>query len=75
MLNEIQEDSKVRMGKTLASFEGELKRIRSGRASTGLVDHIEVDYYGSSVPITQVANVTTEDARTILVTQIGRAHV
>jgi len=68
MLNEIQEDSKVRMGKTLASFEGELKRIRSGRASTGLVDHIEVDYYGSSVPITQVANVTTEDARTILVT-------
>jgi ribosome recycling factor len=57
-----------RMSKTLSAFEDELKKIRSGRASTGLVDHIHVDYYGSQLPINQVANVTTEDARTILVT-------
>ncbi len=53
------------MDKNLASLKGDLAKVRTGRASTALVEPVNVDYYGSSVPINQVANVTTPDARTI----------
>lgn len=53
------------MDKTIQSLKGELAKLRTGRASTALVDTVHVDYYGSSVPVNQVANVTTPDARTI----------
>jgi ribosome recycling factor len=53
------------MDKTLQSFKGDLAKVRTGRASTALIEPVQVDYYGSNVPITQVANVTTPDARTI----------
>lgn len=53
------------MDKSLQSLKGELAKLRTGRASTALVDTVQVDYYGSNVPINQVANVTTPDARTI----------
>jgi ribosome recycling factor len=53
------------MDKTLQALKGDLAKVRTGRASTALVEPVQVDYYGSSVPITQVANVTTPDARTI----------
>ncbi len=53
------------MDKTLQSLKAELAKVRTGRASTALVDTVHVDYYGSSVPLSQVANVTTPDARTI----------
>jgi ribosome recycling factor len=53
------------MDKTLQSLKAELAKVRTGRASTALVDTVNVDYYGSSVPLSQVANVTTPDARTI----------
>lgn len=55
------------MDKTLQSLKGELAKLRTGRASTALVDTVHVDYYGSSVPLNQVANITTPDARTIQV--------
>lgn len=55
------------MDKTIQSLKAELAKVRTGRASTALVDPVHVDYYGSSVPINQVANVTTPDARTIQV--------
>lgn len=55
------------MEKTLQSLQKELVKLRTGRASTALVDGIHVDYYGSSSPINQVANITTPDARTIQV--------
>ncbi len=55
------------MDKAIQSLKGELVRVRTGRASTALVDPVHVDYYGSSVPLNQVANVTTPDARTIQV--------
>lgn len=51
--------------KALQSLKGELSKVRTGRASTALVEPVQVDYYGSNVPINQVANVTTPDARTI----------
>src|SRR3954452_23197023 len=55
------------MDKGLQSLKGELAKVRTGRASTALVDTVHVDYYGSNVPLNQVANVTTTDARTIQV--------
>jgi ribosome recycling factor len=53
------------MDKTIQSLKAELTKVRTGRASTALVDSVQVDYYGSNVPVSQVANVTTPDARTI----------
>ncbi|MBI4925679.1 MAG: ribosome recycling factor [Bdellovibrio sp.] len=56
------------MEKSLQSLKTELSKLRTGRASTALMDPIKVDYYGSSVPVNQVGNVTTPDARTIQIT-------
>ena len=53
------------MDKGIQSLKGELAKVRTGRASTALVDPVHVNYYGSNVPLNQVANVTTPDARTI----------
>ena len=53
------------MDRSIQSLKGELAKVRTGRASTALVDTVHVDYYGSNVPLNQVANVTTPDARTI----------
>jgi len=53
------------MHKSLESLRSDLGKIRTGRAHTGILDHVQVDYYGSQVPITQVANVTLIDSRTI----------
>jgi len=53
------------MDKSIQALKGDLAKLRTGRASTALVDSVQVDYYGSNVPINQVANVTTPDARTI----------
>lgn len=55
------------MDKSIQALKAELAKVRTGRASTALVDTVHVDYYGSSVPLNQVANVTTPDARTIQV--------
>lgn len=55
------------MDKSIQSLKGDLAKVRTGRASTALVDPVHVDYYGSSVPLNQVANITTPDARTIQV--------
>ena len=53
------------MDKSLQALKAELAKVRTGRASTALVDTVQVDYYGSNVPISQVGNITTPDARTI----------
>jgi ribosome recycling factor len=55
------------MDKSIQSLKGDLVKVRTGRASTALVEPVHVDYYGSSVPLNQIANVTTPDARTIQV--------
>lgn len=58
-------DLNANMDKSIQSLQKDLMKVRTGRASAGLVDHLHVDYYGSRTPITQVANITTPDARTI----------
>jgi ribosome recycling factor len=68
MLEDIKKDAVERMQKCVASFRNELKRLRTGRAHTSLLEHIRVEYYGSEVPLQQVANVAVEDARTLTVT-------
>ena len=68
MLKDIIKDADVRMNKSVAAFQDELNKIRTGRAHTSLLDHITVEYYGSEVPLNQVANVGVEDARTLAVT-------
>jgi ribosome recycling factor len=67
MLQEIRNDAKSRMQKTLETLEANLAKIRTGRAHPSILDAVKVDYYGSEVPISQVANVTVEDARTLSV--------
>ncbi len=67
MLDEIIQDAKERMGKSVEALKGELLKIRTGRAHPSILDHISVDYYGSDVPISQVAVITAEDARTLAV--------
>jgi ribosome recycling factor len=62
---EIKKTAEGKMGRSVESFKGELHKIRTGRAHPGLLDQVHVDYYGSMVPISQVANVTLLDARTI----------
>ena len=63
----IKKSTEQKMQKSIEALKVDLAKIRTGRASTGLLDHINVDYYGSMMPINQVANVTLVDARTIAV--------
>ena len=65
MSNQLVDTMTQQMDKSIQALKGELAKVRTGRASTALVDTVHVDYYGSSVPLNQVANVTTPDARTI----------
>ena len=62
---DIKQTAEHKMARTIETFKVELQKIRTGRAHPGLLDQVHVDYYGSHVPISQVANVTLIDARTI----------
>lgn len=64
---DIQKTAEQKMGRSVEAFKTELQKIRTGRAHPGILDQVHVDYYGSMVPISQVANVTLLDARTISV--------
>lgn len=64
---DIRKNAEAKMAKTIEAFKNELVKIRTGRAHPGILDQVHVDYYGSMVPISQVANVTLLDARTISV--------
>lgn len=68
MINDVRKDAELRMAKAVAALSQALKKLRTGRAHTSLLEHIQVDYYGSHVPINQTANVAVEDARTLSVT-------
>jgi len=68
MIDDILKNAKTRMAKSVESLEGELSRMRTGRAHPSLLEHVKVDYYGSETPLSQVANINTDDARTLTVT-------
>jgi ribosome recycling factor len=64
-IGDIKKQSGEKMAKSVDALKHDLAKVRTGRAHTGLIDHLRVDYYGSEMPINQVANVTLADARTI----------
>jgi len=65
MINDVKKSAEQKMGKSIDALKHDLAKVRTGRAHTGLLDHIHVDYYGSQTPLGQVASVTLADARTI----------
>ncbi|CAM5209407.1 ribosome recycling factor [Oligella ureolytica] len=72
--SEIIKSAEDRMGKSIENLSTNLAKIRTGRASPGLLDHVQVDYYGSMVPISQVANVNVVDARALQRTAVGKEY-
>ena len=68
MLNEIKKDAQTRMAKSVEAFRHDLIKIRTGRATTAIVDHLKVNYYGSDMPLSQVATVAVSDARSLTIT-------
>lgn len=75
MVNDIIKDAEIRMNKSLDALRSELAKVRTGRAHPSLLEHITVDYYGSDTPLSQVANIGVEDARTLTVTPWERPMV
>lgn len=67
MIEDIRKDAKTRMAKSVDSLKQELTKLRTGRAHPSLLDHIHVDYYGSEMPLNQVASISASDARTLTV--------
>lgn len=75
MLDDLKKDATLRMQKCVSAFRDQLKKLRTGRAHTSLIEHIKVDYYGTETPLNQVANIATEDARTLTIAPWERAMV
>jgi ribosome recycling factor len=67
MIADVKKAAEQKMQKSVETLKNDLGKVRTGRAHTGLLDHVRVDYYGSMMPINQVANVTLADAHTIAV--------
>ena len=68
MLSEIKKDAETRMQKSVEAFRHDLTKLRTGRASTAIVEHLKVSYYGSDMPLSQVASVAVTDARSLTIT-------
>ena len=68
MLNDIKKDATTRMQKSVDAFRQDLTKLRTGRASTALVEHLKVNYYGTDMPLSQVATIGVADARTLTIT-------
>jgi len=75
MLEELKKDAADRMAKCVVALRETLRKMRTGRANVGLLDALKVEYYGSEMPINQVANVTVEDARTLVITPWDRSMI
>jgi len=75
MINDTVREAEQRMQKSIDALKQEFSKLRSGRAHTGLLEQITVSYYGSDMPLTQVANVAVEDARTLTVTPWDRSMI
>jgi ribosome recycling factor len=75
MLDNIKKDAQTRMQKSVDALKHELQRLRTGRASTALIEPLKVSYYGTDTPITQVANVAIADARSITITPFEKNMV
>lgn len=68
MINDIKQDAEKRMKKSVETLQNDMSKVRTGRANASLLDQVQVDYYGNLTPLNQVANITSSDSRTLLVT-------
>jgi len=75
MLDDIKKDATTRMGKCVENFQSDLKKLRTGRAHPSLIENLKVDYYGTDTPLKQVANISVEDARTLVVSPWEKSMV
>jgi ribosome recycling factor len=75
MIPELKKSTEQKMGKSIEAFKGDLAKVRTGRAHTGLLDHVMADYYGTPTPLNQVARVTLLDSRTIGVTPFEKKMI
>ena len=75
MIDDIKQEARNRMNKSIEAFKAELSKIRTGRAHPSLLNHIMVDFYGTEVPVGQAANITVEDARTLAVSPWDKSMV
>ncbi len=75
MIEDVKKDANERMQKCVLALRNELKKLRTGRAHPSLVDHLKVDYYGTNTPLSQVARINVEDARTLVVTPFDKGMV
>ncbi|MFI4962720.1 MAG: ribosome recycling factor [Legionellales bacterium] len=75
MINNIKQDSEKRMQKTIEALRVDMTKVRTGRANAGILDHVQVDYYGNPTLLTQVATITTSDSRTLMVTPWEKSMV
>ncbi|MFZ1908898.1 MAG: ribosome recycling factor [Burkholderiales bacterium] len=75
MIPELKKSTEQRMGKSIDAFKSDLSKVRTGRAHTGILDHVMIDYYGTPTPLNQVAKVTLLDARTIGVSPFEKKMV
>ena len=67
MLEDVKKDARERMSKCVQNFQSDLKKLRTGRAHPSLIEHLKVDYYGSEVPLQQVASIAVEEGRTLVI--------
>ncbi len=75
MINPIKQDAETRMKKCIETLRTDLSKLRTGRATTSLVDHLKINYYGSDVPLSQVAAIAVQDARSLTITPWEKAMV
>lgn len=75
MINEIKDDAEQRMSKTVEALRHEMAKVRTGRANASLLDHVQVNYYGTMTPLNQAANVTASDARMLVVTPWDKSMI
>lgn len=75
MIDDILKDAEIRMGKTIEALKNDLSKMRTGRANTSLIEHIQVSCYGADTPLNQVANISVGDARTLTVTPWDKSMV
>lgn len=68
MLHKVIQETEVRMQKSIEAFKQEMTKLRTGRAHPSLLEHLRIDYYGNETPLSQVANVSVGDARTLVIT-------
>ncbi|HUK02722.1 MAG TPA: ribosome recycling factor [Steroidobacteraceae bacterium] len=75
MIEDLKKDAQARMAKCVQTFQAETKKLRTGRAHPSLIEHLKVDYYGSEVPLQQVASINVEEGRTLVVSPWEKSMV